>query len=49
MATRKQREILRLRRIEFDKTVEANRKMAEEKGEEKPKKRGRPPKKKVSE
>lgn len=40
MSTKKQREILRQRRIEFDKTVAENRKKAEKKP-----KRGRPKKK----
>ena len=43
MSSRKQREILRLRRIEFDKKVEESRRRAE-----KPK-RGRPKKKKDDE
>ena len=53
MATRKQREILRQRRMEFDRRVEENRKTADLKADKSEpknesttkKKRGRPPKK----
>lgn len=43
MSSRKRREILRQRRVEFDRIVEENRKKAEAKP-----KRGRPRKKKES-
>lgn len=45
MSTRKQREVLRQRRIEFDKTVEENRKKKDAPVKTEAKKRGRPKKK----
>lgn len=45
MSTRKQREILRQRRIEFETMVEENRKKKDAPVKTEPKKRGRPKKK----